>query len=327
MLASVEIFDPASGAWTAGPSLPAPRANHVAVLLHDGRVLVAGGGKSTSNGQPSGEEVLATTIVFAADGASFTEVGVLAEGRSHAQAVKLDDGKVLVAGGGADAKADPACATEPCYGRALASAELFDPATGEWSEAGSMKAPRYSFSLTVVGGSALAVGGVNDSGKGLRATERFDASAGAWSAGPELAARREHHAATVDGEGRLVVVGGKTPNVAPLASTEILAADGSSFDGGPELGSPRTVTAVVTLQSGRVLAIGGFDQVASTKGSGGYLTEAVILGDGASEWRPLGAMTSPRIYHSATRLADGRVLVVGGSDGEDVVRAAEIAEP
>jgi hypothetical protein len=41
--ASVEIFNPQTGAVTAGPTMASARADHRAVLLPDGRVVVAGG--------------------------------------------------------------------------------------------------------------------------------------------------------------------------------------------------------------------------------------------------------------------------------------------
>ena len=42
-LASAELYDPTSGAWIAAGDLAGPRGLHAAVLLSDGRVLVAGG--------------------------------------------------------------------------------------------------------------------------------------------------------------------------------------------------------------------------------------------------------------------------------------------
>ena len=43
MLSSAEIFDPATGATSPTGSMGVPRSGHVAALLADGRVLIAGG--------------------------------------------------------------------------------------------------------------------------------------------------------------------------------------------------------------------------------------------------------------------------------------------
>src|SRR5258705_13674285 len=42
-LATVELYDPATKQWSAGPALAETRKDQTATLLADGRVLVAGG--------------------------------------------------------------------------------------------------------------------------------------------------------------------------------------------------------------------------------------------------------------------------------------------
>jgi hypothetical protein len=53
--AVAEVYDPTTGKFSAVASLEVPTANHIAVLLPDGRVLVAGGRGPTSGAMATGE--------------------------------------------------------------------------------------------------------------------------------------------------------------------------------------------------------------------------------------------------------------------------------
>ena len=81
-----------------------------------------------------------------------------------------------------------------------------------------------------------------------------------------------------------------------------------------------------SLDDGRVLLAGGVELA----GGGGTTTSAYrVFDDQAGEFQTLGAtMSVARTQHTATKLADGRVLTLGGSDDAGVVHSTgEIFDP
>jgi len=94
-LETSEIFDPATGQWSAGGSLRAPRlmVRDQAVVLPDGKVLLAGGAYSVALGSSALVEVYDP----AAD--AWTLTGSLTTSRGFHTVTLLDDGTVLATGG------------------------------------------------------------------------------------------------------------------------------------------------------------------------------------------------------------------------------------
>src|SRR5260370_1128694 len=111
MLPAVPTLAAGSGTWMLTGSLHVARAASTATLLHNGRVLVVGGGG------PGGE------LYTPATGA-WTTTGSLHTARYYPSATLLPNGQVLVAGG---YYVDSTYTPVP-----LASAELYNPATGAW---------------------------------------------------------------------------------------------------------------------------------------------------------------------------------------------------
>jgi hypothetical protein len=115
-------------------------------------------------------------------------------------ATLLPNGKVLVAGGVniADNAFNP-----------LATAELYDPATGQWSATGSLTAPRVGQTATLLpNGKVLVAAGYGDNESQLISAELYDPATGRWSVTRSLNTARGNHTATLLANGKVLVAGG-----------------------------------------------------------------------------------------------------------------------
>jgi hypothetical protein len=140
------------------------------VTLADGRVLATGAGGNTA------------TAILDASG-KWTRTGDMVKGRTSATAIRLNDGRVLAIGG------------YIYYGSALggqlADAELYDPATGQWSLVeGTMSQPRgFARAVVMKDGRVLVAGGMGLTGdggwypwgyQGTAAVDIFDPATNSW---------------------------------------------------------------------------------------------------------------------------------------------------
>ena len=93
--ATAELFDPVTNRWSPAPPMSTPRMEHAAVLLHTGKVLVAGGITSSVNLDGS----LATAELYDYRVDRWMPAPPMPTGHAGAVAGVLGDGEALIAGG------------------------------------------------------------------------------------------------------------------------------------------------------------------------------------------------------------------------------------
>jgi large repetitive protein len=194
---AVQVYDPGTGTFTATGSMKVARANATATLLPDGRVLIAGGEIASFGYQRA--DILASTEIYDPTSGEFSLTAPMSNARSRF-AASFVHGRVLVAGG-IHFDNDQGLVE-------LATAELFDPVTGQWSPAGSMDAIDSNLTITILdSGSALVVGGGNPPDVYDPVTDKFTLTG-------DIALPRGRHTTTLLADGRVLVAGGN-PN--PMA--------------------------------------------------------------------------------------------------------------
>ncbi|HLG99221.1 MAG TPA: kelch repeat-containing protein [Bryobacteraceae bacterium] len=242
---SAELFDPVAGTFTPTGS-PAQMHGYMqsATLLSDGRVLVVGGMADTSSGANSGAEI------YDPKTSKFTSAGRMVVNRRAHTATLLDDGRVLIAGG----------ETGPLNNSnvpPLNTAEIFDPASGLFSQTGSMQVQRNRFFARKLSNGKVLVGGGFFPGG---AVELFDPTTGVFTPTGSMRVTRANPAVAVLSSGQILVAGGNTPLVAD-SSAELYNPTSGLFSqtGSMEIG--RNGSRATELLDGRVLVTGGDTQI------------------------------------------------------------------
>ena len=320
---------PATSALTGTPYLFTPSSN--AALFSLGGNLPPGLHFDTATGTLSGTPTVAGSygpiIISALNGnlaaalpgfsiavsvpiGSFTVTGSLTTGRMQETATPLSSGKVLVAGG------------YDVFQTALASAELYDPATGSWSPVAPMSVHRAEQSATLLAdGRVLVAGGFDDSSNLLSSAELYDPVTGSWTTLPPMTGARAGHTATLLSDGRVLVAGGDL-GALEVASAEWYDPGSNSWQAAAPLGLLRSYHSATRLKDGTVLVAGGYDDAWE-------ITSSAELYDPVHDsWSAAPSLQQDRVLHGAVLLPDGSVLVTGGySDDHGYLSSVERFDP
>lgn len=307
----VEIFDPASGTWSAAaapPWLPDHCAGQFATAMADGTVLVGGGAPMDG---AVGDRCGSAAFLFdpsSGPAGAWTSVAPMPASIVAAGAVALDDGRVFVAGGTGDHGTTPlALAYSPTKDRWTT---LTPPPTGAF-------APLV---LRLGDGRVLVAGGYTIDDPALpsyadsTATYLYDPDAGTWSTTTSVG--RRGIAGVVLADGRAVVAGGEdlSWNGAQqrtfVTNVRVLNPASGSWTSLAPLRSGRSNIGLVQLPNGQLMAAGGST---TSGGSGGQSTKAADVYDWLTNtWYAAAAMSDARAMGGIAVMDDGMVLVAGG---------------
>ena len=317
---SAELYDPETGTWIVTDKLKMPRYGHTATLLANGKVLVAGGlgssgglnsaelynpdtGKWSDTGNLTTFRYLHTSTrlqsgkvllvgpwngaeLYDPDTRVWSGIGGPMKDRYAHTATLLEDGSVLISGGEEADVFDNITVFD--------SAELYNPATGNWSATGKLKKVRSGHTATrLSNGTVLVAGGSYDS---ALSAELYDPVSGQWVMTGELNLISHPQTSTLLSNGNVLLTSDEYSELYDPAT--------ETWSNTAYLNTTRGSYTATLLQNGKVLVAGG-------TGKRGYLSSAELYD--LSTFSCVGSISHQGKAFDAS----------GGADNVDVAASAE----
>jgi hypothetical protein len=346
--------------FVATGSLQTARDGATATLLADGKILVAGGEVDMT---ALDVDYFVSAELYDPATGRFTQTGSMSAARSGAIAIRLADGRVLIAGGdGCDT--GRACTDVPAR-NAIASAEIYDPATGKFTRTGPMGEALRDRPAVLLRDGRVFVASYAKHG------DLYDPSTGKFNVTNKETSSSGAGTATLLPNGKVLVTGASLsqaelfdPSSAKYSSVSIALSAGTPiaqfddqyisratllpdgrvllfengyletydpasgvcvFDGSVS-GVKEWLDATATLlANGSILFAGG---VAVASAAQATNTNAAVVYDAADGSIRTGHMQATRVFHTATALSDDTVLIAGGYDADgNPLASAELFKP
>jgi len=317
VLATAELYDPATRTFTLTGSLNVPRWGHTATLLSDGKVLIAGG----YNYQGSAHTNLDTAEIYdPATGQFILLTSKMSSPRRQHTATAFPDPndkkvmKILIAGGinsGGAAQTDTWTVTN--------TADIYDVATATFTPTGDLITGRGTHRATVIpksyvtlptGGTAISsynilIAAGSSFSSYLAGAEIYDPATGTFTATGSMATGRAHGIGSFSN----VFGGGITTGQTCLTSTEVYNLGTGTFSAYATLNQARRGHEVTQLSSGSILVSGG--------DCAGNPTMEILNLATDTFTNTSTNMTTARVFHTATPLYGNSpefdILIVGGN--------------
>ncbi len=250
--------------------------------------------------------------------------------RFGASAVRLQDDRVLIIGG-ADYNS----------GNAIASCEIYDPATKTFSATGALATKRYNAAAHLLAdGRVVVIGGSNETDPGLASCEIFDPAGnvgvGSWSATGSMITARQTFNSVMLASGNILVVGGFATIAMVSGATALceIYTPGALATGAWAAAAPLTVSGVSSPRylGGLALLSNGTAVMVAGRNDTTRSTAAAIFdpagGIGAlGSWTDTGSIATGTYGCFCVALNDGTVLMGLGSGPTGYLADCQIFTP
>ncbi len=313
LLFSINAGAQSPGTFIPDGRLPSPRRSSASALLPGNTLLAMGGVDSARR--------LTSIVAYNSNLKAFATLGNA--NAPYDTLTVLNDGKVLLAGSGNFISSGPNSSVRT-------TAQLFDPSSRTFTSTGPLLAGISSaVAVRLADGRVLLLGGrvYNQAAAPTATAEIYNPVSGTFTFTGSMTTPRYNHTATLLRNGDVLVAGGTSSSATgtPLSSAELYDSVTASF---VPIGGMTTAHANHTatlLADGRVLIVGGSNRPSAAKSS--VTSVAEIYDPMTAAFSATGAMLTPREFHTATRLANGDVLIAGGDDTLNVLASTEIYDP
>lgn len=291
-------------------SLDTARGQATAVLLNNGKVLIAGGAVMVNNAPPSSvtpftSQALSSAELYDPATGKFSVTGSMKAARVLPTSTLLPDGRVLIAGGCAGVAIGP-------HLTALSSAEIYDPKSGSFISTGDMVTPRCGAQATLLpNGKVLIVGslvGTTTSRLGSSAAEIYDPATGKFSVTGNMNAPRGGSFGLVLTPNGKVLVAGDGLHDNAIQQYEVYDPVAGTFSTVSAPGNLQDVENATLLPNGEVLAVG-------TREPDGYM-RFEIFNPSSNTFSVFGkaSIQEARYSDKPVVLQNGKVLLAGVTD-------------